>query len=87
MAKAKEKTAESGTLKVVQNAIEKEYGPLIKWLGDAATHVPEIISTGCIGLDHAIGPGGLERGLIAEFFGPEASGKSFLSYSVIKEVK
>jgi recombination protein RecA len=76
---------ETGTLKVVQNAIEKEYGPLIKWLGEAADETPEVISTGCIGLDQAVGRGGLERGLIAEFFGPEASGKSFLAYSVIKE--
>ncbi len=85
MAKAKEKT-EPGTLKVVKNAIEKEYGPLIKWLGEAADYDPDIISTGCIGLDNALGTaGGLERGLIAEFFGPEASGKSFLAYSVVKE--
>jgi len=76
---------EAGTLKVVQNAIEKEYGPLIKWLGEAANEKVETLSTGCIGLDHALGRGGLERGLIAEFFGPEASGKSFLAYSVIKE--
>lgn len=76
---------ETGTLKVVRNAIEKEYGPVIKWLGEAADFTPEIISTGCIGLDNALGVGGLERGLIAEFFGPEASGKSFLAYSVIKE--
>lgn len=78
-------TKETGTLKVVQTAIEKEYGPLVKWLGEAADYNPEIISTGCIGLDNALGKGGLERGLIAEFFGPEASGKSFLAYSVIKE--
>ena len=76
---------DTGTLKVVQNAIEKEYGPLIKWLGEAADETPEVISTGCIGLDQALGRGGLERGLIAEFFGPEASGKSFLAYSVMKE--
>jgi recombination protein RecA len=85
MVKEKKEKKEPGTLKVVQNAIEKEYGPLIKWLGEAADYTPEIISTGCVGLDHAIGPGGLERGLIAEFFGPEATGKSFLAYSVIKE--
>ncbi len=87
MAKAPKETkkSEPGTLKVVKNAIEKEYGPLIKWLGEAASETPEVLSTGCIGLDHAIGCGGLERGLIAEFFGPEASGKSFLAYSVIKE--
>ena len=76
---------DTGTLKVFQNAIIKEYGPVIKWLGEAADFVPEIIPTGCIGLDNALGKGGLERGLIAEFFGPEASGKSFLAYSVIKE--
>ncbi len=76
---------ETGTLKVIRNAIEKEYGPLIKWLGEAADETPEVLSTGCIGLDQALGRGGLERGLIAEFFGPEASGKSFLGYSVIKE--
>ncbi len=82
----KTKTTEPGNLKVVRNAIEKEYGPLIKWLGDAADYDPDIISTGCIGLDNALGiAGGLERGLIAEFFGPEASGKSFLAYSVVKE--
>ena len=85
MVKEKKEKKETGSLKVVQNAIEKEYGPLIKWLGDAADYTPEIISTGCIGLDHAIGPGGLERGLIAELFGPEASGKSFLAYSIVKE--
>ncbi len=78
-------TKETGTLKVIRNAIEKEYGPLIKWLGEAADETPEVLSTGCIGLDQALGRGGLERGLIAEFFGPEASGKSFLAYSVIKE--
>lgn len=76
---------DTGTLKVVKNAIEKEYGPLIKWLGEAAEYSPEIIPTGCIGLDSALGTGGLERGLIAELFGPEASGKSFLAYSIIKE--
>jgi recombination protein RecA len=79
------KAKETGTLKVVQNAIEKEYGPVIKWLGEAADFEPELIPTGCIGLDNALGTGGLERGLIAEFYGPEASGKSFLAYSVIKE--
>ena len=79
------KVKETGTLKVVTNAIEKEYGPLVKWLGEAAEIEAEIIPTGCIGLDNAIGPGGLERGLIAEFFGLEASGKSFLAYNVIKE--
>jgi recombination protein RecA len=71
-------------ISVATKAIEKEYGHVIKWLGEAASRERETISTGCLGLDNAIGNGGLERGLVAEFFGPAGSGKSFLSYSVIK---
>ena len=69
---------------VATKAIEKEYGHVIKWLGEAASAERETISTGCLGLDNAIGNGGLERGLVAEFFGSAGAGKSFLSYSVIK---
>jgi recombination protein RecA len=71
-------------LSVATKAIEKEYGHIIKWLGEAASQDRETISTGCLGLDNAIGNGGLERGLVAEFFGGAGAGKSFLSYSVIK---
>lgn len=71
-------------LSVATKAIEKEYGPVVKWLGEAAEEKREVISTGCLGLDNAIGKGGLERGLIAEFFGKSGAGKSFLGYSVIK---
>ncbi len=71
-------------LSVATKAIEKEYGHIVKWLGEAASQDRETISTGCLGLDNAIGNGGLERGLVAEFFGSTGSGKSFLSYSIIK---
>lgn len=71
-------------LSVATKAIEKEYGHVVKWLGEAAKQDRETISTGCLGLDNAIGNGGLERGLVAEFFGGSGAGKSFLSYSVIK---
>lgn len=73
-------------LNVASKAIEKEYGPVVKWLGEAAEAKREIIPTGCLGLDNALGNGGLERGLIAEFFGRSGAGKSFLAYSVIKQV-
>lgn len=72
-------------LGVARKAIEKEYGPVIKWLGEAAEQEREFISTGCLGLDNAVGKGGLERGLIAEFFGSSGAGKSFLGYSLIKQ--
>ena len=71
-------------LSVATKAIEKEFGHVVKWLGEAASQERETISTGCLGLDNAIGNGGLERGLVAEFFGGAGAGKSFLSYSVIK---
>jgi len=71
-------------LGVATRAIKKEHGDVIRWLSEAAEVERQTISTGCIGLDAAIGNGGLERGLIAEFFGRSGAGKSFLSYSVIK---
>lgn len=72
-------------LNVATKSIEKEYGHVVKWLGEAAEEKRETISTGCLGLDNAVGKGGLERGLIAEFFGRTGAGKSFLGYSVIKQ--
>jgi len=72
-------------LGVAKRAIEKEFGPVVKWLGEAAEEEREFISTGCLGLDNALGMGGLERGLIAEFFGRSGAGKSFLGYSLIKQ--
>lgn len=78
------KTDSEVRLNVATKAIEKEYGHVVKWLGEAAEVKREVISTGCLGLDNALGNGGLERGLIAEFFGRSGGGKSFLGYSVIK---
>ena len=70
---------------VTTKAIEKEYGHVIKWLGDAASETREHLSSGCLGLDNAVGRGGFERGLILEIFGHEGAGKSFLGYSVMLE--
>jgi len=70
---------------VARKSIEKEFGPVVKWLGEAAEAEREFIPTGCLGLDNALGMGGLERGLIAEFFGRSGAGKSFLGYSLIKQ--
>ncbi len=70
---------------VTTKAIEKEYGHVIKWLGDAADEKREYLSSGCMGLDNAVGRGGFERGLILEIFGNEGVGKSFLGYSVMLE--
>ena len=54
--------------------------------GDGGREVVEVIRTGSLGLDRALGIGGLARGRIVELFGPEMSGKSTLALSVGAEI-
>ena len=61
-------------------------GAIIK-LGDATRVNVDSISTGSIGLDDALGVGGLPRGRIIEIFGPESSGKTTLALHVIAEAQ
>ncbi len=56
-------------------------------LGDAPKVGIEAISTGSIGLDHALGIGGLPRGRIIEIYGPESSGKTTLALHVIAQAQ
>src|SRR5450432_4021824 len=69
--------------------IEKQFGKgSVMRLGDAAaTYDVEAVSTGSLGLDIALGIGGLPRGRVVEVFGPEASGKTTLTLQVIAEVQ
>ncbi|HEY8508166.1 MAG TPA: recombinase RecA [Steroidobacteraceae bacterium] len=69
--------------------IEKQFGKgSVMRLGDAAaTFDVETISTGSLGLDIALGVGGLPRGRIIEIFGPESSGKTTLTLQVVAEVQ
>ena len=70
-------------------AIEKQFGKgAIMSLGDGAAQ-PEVqvISTGSLGLDLALGVGGLPRGRIAEVNGPESSGKTTLALHVVAEAQ
>src|SRR6185369_17769977 len=69
--------------------IEKQFGKgAIMRLGSSEA-APEIgiISTGSLGLDIALGTGGLPRGRIAEIYGPESSGKTTLALHVIAEAQ
>ncbi len=59
-------------------------GTLIR-LGDKVTEPMETISTGSLGLDLALGVGGLPRGRVVEIYGPESSGKTTLTLHVIAE--
>lgn len=68
--------------------IEKEYGKgSIMKLGDTNTLEVESISTGVIGLDVALGVGGLPRGRIIEVYGPESSGKTTVALHCIAEAQ
>ena len=65
------------TLNQVLGKIEKDFGKgSVMRLGEASSMVIDSISTGSIGLDIAIGIGGLPRGRIVEIYGPESSGKT-----------
>ena len=75
-------------LEVTLGKIEKDFGKgTIMKLGDHAIENIQIISTGSIGLDAALGVGGLPRGRIVEIFGPESSGKTTLSLHVVAEAQ
>jgi len=69
--------------------IEKQFGKgSVMRLGDAAsTYDVEAVSTGSLGLDIALGIGGLPRGRVVEIFGPESSGKTTLALQVIAQVQ
>src|SRR5215813_6161975 len=69
--------------------IEKQFGKgSVMRLGDAqASFDIEAVSTGSLGLDIALGIGGLPRGRVVEIYGPESSGKTTLTLQVIAEVQ
>ena len=68
--------------------IDKQFGKgAVMKLGDNVHMNVETISTGSIGLDIALGVGGLPRGRIVEIFGPESSGKTTLALHVIAEAQ
>jgi len=64
--------------------IEKQFGRgSIMRLGDRAAQAVEVIPTGSIALDLAVGVGGVPRGRITEIYGPESSGKTTLCYHIV----
>ena len=86
---AKEKEVKDAKFKVIDDAIaglEKTYGKgTIMRLGDKPIQNYDVISTGCLSLDFAIGVGGVPKGRIIEVFGPFASGKSSMALHIVAE--
>ena len=78
----------SKALAAALSQIEKQYGKgSIMKMDDAAIKDIEVVSTGSLGLDLALGVGGLPRGRVVEIYGPESSGKTTLTLQVIAEMQ
>ena len=68
--------------------IEKQFGKgSIMKLGDEVQKSIDVISTGCMTLDHALGIGGVPKGRIIEIYGPESSGKTTLTLHILAEAQ
>ena len=96
MAKASDKNVvkqvqgddKKAALASVLQKIEKDFGKgsLMK-LGDASHVNIDVIPTGCLSIDMALGVGGLPRGRIVEIYGPESSGKTTVALQVVAEAQ
>lgn len=88
VAAADPKDARLAALSQAMARIEKDYGRgAVMKLGDDVVEDVEVISTGSIGLNHALGVGGFPRGRIIEIYGPESSGKTTLAIHAIAEAQ
>ena len=85
---ADERAARLQALQVAMAKIEKDFGKgSIMRLGEQVTDKIDVIPTGSIGLNYALGVGGYPRGRIIEIYGPESSGKTTLTIHAIAEVQ
>jgi recombination protein RecA len=82
---SKEKTK---ALDLAISQIEKQFGKgsIMKLGSERALQVPSI-PTGSLGLDHALGIGGVPRGRVVEIYGPEASGKTTLALTIVSQAQ
>ncbi len=83
-----EKTEKFKALKLTMDKIDKDFGKgSVMMMSDKGIIEQEVISTGSIGLDMALGIGGLPKGRVIEIYGPESSGKTTLAIHVIAEAQ
>ena len=75
-------------LQLTMDKISKDFGKgSVMMMNERADRVMEVISTGSIGLDAALGIGGLPKGRVIEIYGPESSGKTTVAIHVIAEAQ
>lgn len=83
-----EKTEKLKALQLTLDKLEKSYGKgAVMKLGDSVVEPIDSISTGSLGLDIALGIGGVPKGRVVEIYGPESSGKTTLATHIIAEAQ
>jgi len=83
-----EKSEKFKALKLTMDKIDKDFGKgSVMMMNEKGVTEMEVISTGSIGLDVALGIGGLPKGRVVEIYGPESSGKTTLAIHVIAEAQ
>ncbi|MFA5197405.1 MAG: recombinase RecA [Patescibacteria group bacterium] len=88
MATKKEKVELNDSLQNAVDQIEKQFGKgSIMRLGEATNMNVEVIPTGSLSLDLALGVGGVPKGRVIEIYGPESSGKTTLAYHIVAQAQ
>jgi len=88
MAEDKEKAAKLKALQLTLDKLDKTYGKgSVMKMGDVAYENIEVIPSGSLGLDLALGVGGYPRGRVIEIYGPESSGKTTLALHAMAEAQ
>ena len=83
-----EKEAKLKALQLTLDKLDKTYGKgTVMKMGDKAVEEVEVISSGSLGVDLALGVGGYPKGRIIEIYGPESSGKTTLTLHAIAEAQ
>lgn len=83
-----EKTAKKKAVEIAISQIEKQFGKgSIMKMGEKALQKVDVISTGALSLDIALGVGGVPKGRITEIYGPESSGKTTLALHILAEAQ
>ena len=86
---SKASSEKAKALAAALSQIEKQFGKgsIMRYGDNEVEHNIQVVSTGSLGLDIALGVGGLPRGRVVEIYGPESSGKTTLTLQVIAEMQ